>query len=188
VAVRYKQPADAESSVLQERFPLESTPFDQASGDLRFASAVAAFGLLLRGSAHKGTATYGDVLAWARSAVGDDEHGDRTELLELVTRAQSIARAWRDDRAASAPPGEPVRMTLAIFMVEHGDAAGIFRRLRGLLVRDPERAGNILYVPGSQLILLVDRASRLADYQALVDSLDVAPSVSRSEGAAGAGQ
>jgi Ca-activated chloride channel family protein len=67
---------------------------DAPSGDLRFASAVAAFGMLLRDSEHKGNATFDTV---RRLAVGttEDASGYRAEFLGLVARAESLGAGRR---------------------------------------------------------------------------------------------
>jgi Ca-activated chloride channel family protein len=62
------------------------------SADIRFAAAVAAFGMLLRDSEHRGTATFGDVLALAKAGQGDDPGGYRAEFVELVEAAQAMSR------------------------------------------------------------------------------------------------
>ena len=67
------------------------TEFAQASTDLRFASAVAAFGMLLRGSQYSGDASWSSVKAIATSALGHDTNGYRTEFLDLVRRAESLS-------------------------------------------------------------------------------------------------
>ncbi|MCF0068919.1 von Willebrand factor type A domain-containing protein [Dyadobacter sp. CY261] len=90
VKVRYKKP-DSEKSVLFD-LPVKATSvdFDKCSENLRFATAVAEFGLLLRGSEFKGAATYSDVIRRARSAFGKDEEGYRSEFVQLVKVAQSL--------------------------------------------------------------------------------------------------
>ena len=67
-------------------------PFAKASADFRFAAAVAQFGMILRGSPHRGTATMGDVAAWAATAAApvDDPGGYREEFLELVRKTQAM--------------------------------------------------------------------------------------------------
>jgi Ca-activated chloride channel homolog len=45
----------------------------------------------LRDSQYKGTATYDAVLEIATAAKGDDPHGYRAELLEMVRKAKSLA-------------------------------------------------------------------------------------------------
>ncbi|MBI1319959.1 MAG: DUF3520 domain-containing protein [Candidatus Hydrogenedens sp.] len=88
--IRYKQP-DGDTSKLLE-FPIQdrSRPFAQADDDFRFAASVAAFGMLLRGSEYRGTATMQDVNNWAAGALGEDPHGYRVEFLDLVRKASAM--------------------------------------------------------------------------------------------------
>ncbi|NNJ27368.1 hypothetical protein LzC2_34700 [Planctomycetes bacterium LzC2] len=90
VALRYKAPDATKADPATEfsvPVPDAMTTFDEASQDYRFAASVAAFGMLLRGSEHAGTAKFGDATAWAKAAVGDDEHGYRGEFVELTEHA-----------------------------------------------------------------------------------------------------
>jgi Ca-activated chloride channel family protein len=92
VRLRYKDPDGTESRLLEH--VVLDTP-DAASRDLQFAAAVAGFGMLLRDSEHSGSWTLADVVAAARAAVGEDEHGYRREfvrLVETVVRAELLAR------------------------------------------------------------------------------------------------
>lgn len=88
--LRYKAPDGDTSSLLE--FPLVDAgkAFGKASRDYQFAAAVASFGMLLRGSEHKGTGTYDAVLEIATAAKGPDVHGYREELLEMVRRARLL--------------------------------------------------------------------------------------------------
>lgn len=90
VKLRWKKPEGDTSELLE--VPLEGPggAFDAASADLRFAAAVAAFGMILRGSEHKGTATLPLVADIAGSALGGDAGGYRAEFLDLVRRAQAV--------------------------------------------------------------------------------------------------
>lgn len=92
VRVRYKLPDGLISRKLE--FPLADAGagFDQASGDFKFASAVAAFGMILRDSAYKGTATLDAVTGWAEAGIGADPGGERAEFVRLVKQAQSLRR------------------------------------------------------------------------------------------------
>ena len=56
-----------------------------------FAAAVAEFGMLLRNSEFKATATYANVLLTAQKALGLDKEGYRGEFIKLVGQAQSLA-------------------------------------------------------------------------------------------------
>jgi Ca-activated chloride channel homolog len=87
VKVRYKAP-DGDSSRLVTKVFLDSEA--PMSANLAFASAVAEFGMLLRNSEHKGTATYAAVTARARSFRGNDPEGYRAEFIKLADLAASL--------------------------------------------------------------------------------------------------
>jgi len=91
IKMRYKAP-DGDASKLVE-FPVsdEGKEFDQADLDVRFAAAVAGFGMKLRKSPYAGMWTYSDVEKTAEAALGDDPLGLRAELIELVRKAAAIS-------------------------------------------------------------------------------------------------
>jgi Ca-activated chloride channel family protein len=89
VKVRFKEPDGDASRLLSFSHVDPGGDFDHASDDFRFAASVAAFGMVLRGSEHRGAATFESVLATARGAVGRDEGGYREAFLELVERART---------------------------------------------------------------------------------------------------
>jgi Ca-activated chloride channel homolog len=93
VKLRYKEP-DGDTSRLQS-VAVAASPVDSPSADLRFASAVAAFGMLLRDSEHKGSASWETVRELASASRGEDREGYRAELLQLVATAASIPRTPR---------------------------------------------------------------------------------------------
>jgi Uncharacterized protein YfbK, C-terminal/von Willebrand factor len=66
--------------------------FDEAPQDLKFAAAVAEFGMILRDSEYKGNGTLGKVLEWAQDGKGSDANGSRAEFIELVRKAQALKR------------------------------------------------------------------------------------------------
>ncbi len=90
VKLRYKKP-DGDTSTLVE-FPVadQGKSWDDASGDFKFAAAVAAWGMILRDSAYKGSATIDAVMDWARAGESTDKHGYRDQFVQLVSRAQQI--------------------------------------------------------------------------------------------------
>jgi len=90
--LRYKQPDGERSSLLEFAVNDDGKKFSQASTDFRFASSVAAFGMLLRGSKHSGNATLDAVLEIAESSTGHDQHGYRREFLEIVGAARELRR------------------------------------------------------------------------------------------------
>ncbi|MBI2194758.1 MAG: VWA domain-containing protein [Planctomycetes bacterium] len=91
VKLRYKQP-DGDTSKLLE-FPVTDggLSYLQASGDFKFAASVAAFGMILRDSPHKGTSTLDAVLELADEGKGSDREGYRAEFIELVKKAKAIS-------------------------------------------------------------------------------------------------
>jgi Ca-activated chloride channel family protein len=89
VKLRFKQPEGNVSRLLEVPLSAAGGAFDAASTDLRFAAAVAAFGMILRGSEHTGDATLPMVARIAGAALGDDPGGYRAEFLDLVRRAES---------------------------------------------------------------------------------------------------
>ncbi len=99
VKLRYKDP-DAETSRLLEQ-SLAGAParVEQMPADFRFASAVAAFGMLLRNSEYRGEAKYASVRKLAAEALGEDRNGHRGEFLELIDAAERLA-----PRAAAKRP------------------------------------------------------------------------------------
>ena len=95
VKLRWKRP-DGDTSALEE-VPLADRggAFEKASVDLRFASAVAAFGMILRGSDQQGDATAPMVAKIAAGALGPDRGGYRAEFLDLVRRAEGLRDGGR---------------------------------------------------------------------------------------------
>jgi Ca-activated chloride channel family protein len=90
--LRYKEPSGSESTKVEIPVVDAGAKLHQTSRDFRFAAAVAAFGMLLRDSPHKGGATWELVEEMATEARGDDHDGRRAELLELVRSAKAL---WR---------------------------------------------------------------------------------------------
>jgi Ca-activated chloride channel family protein len=90
VKLRYKEPDGVRSSLMEVPLTDDGQGFRDASPDFRFAAAVAAFGMVLRESPHKGGASLAKVREWARSGLGDDVTGLRPEFLQLVDRAQAV--------------------------------------------------------------------------------------------------
>ncbi|MEI7892696.1 MAG: VWA domain-containing protein [Myxococcales bacterium] len=89
VKLRYKEPSETASKELVFVVPDRLTKLD-TDADLQFVSSVAAFGMLLRGSEHKGAATYGLVRSLATAGKGPDREGYRAEFLRLVDLADKL--------------------------------------------------------------------------------------------------
>ena len=58
---------------------------------MRFASAVAGFGMLLRNSPHAGSLTWPQVVSLARGAAGADPEGYRADFIRLAETATSLS-------------------------------------------------------------------------------------------------
>jgi len=93
VKLRYKEPEGSTSQVRE--WPVMDRPrsFEEASPDFKFAAAVAQFGMILRNSPYKGTASLSSVLALADAGRGEDASGYRAEFAALVKRAQELQAA-----------------------------------------------------------------------------------------------
>jgi Ca-activated chloride channel homolog len=88
IQLRYKEPTGSKSRLLS--VPVVDRG-QRGSDDFRFASAVAAFALVLRNSEYKGAADYNLVLSLARQARGEDEEGYRQEFISMVERARALS-------------------------------------------------------------------------------------------------
>ncbi|NET01509.1 MAG: VWA domain-containing protein [Sphaerospermopsis sp. SIO1G1] len=91
VKLRYKSPQSSTSKLITQTikaldFQAEKNP----SNDIKFASAVATFGMILRDSEYKGNANYNLVKQLANSGKGEDSEGYRSEFIRLVSLSQAI--------------------------------------------------------------------------------------------------
>jgi Ca-activated chloride channel family protein len=91
VKLRYKRPDGDTSRLLEYGVVDGGQSFAQASDDLKFASAVAGFGMLLRDSADKGSMTYPGVLEIADSTLTRDSSGYRQEFVAAVRQAKALS-------------------------------------------------------------------------------------------------
>lgn len=91
LALRYKLPKADTSRVTT--MPIdrthESVRFEDAPQEARFATAVAAFGEILRGGTYTGALGFDDVMRMASAAKGDDPFGYRAEFLQLARAAKT---------------------------------------------------------------------------------------------------
>jgi Ca-activated chloride channel homolog len=88
VKVRYKDPEGGDSRLMAT--PVRNRTAD-VSGRLGFAASVAEFGMLLRDSEHKGSASWRQTAELARRHRGDDADGYRAEFVRLIELAGSLA-------------------------------------------------------------------------------------------------
>ncbi len=90
VKLRYKAPTGATSKLLSVPIKNATLPAAKTSDNFRFSAAVAAFGMLLRDSEYKASASYDMVRQLALGATGKDPHGYRQEFVSLVNSARGL--------------------------------------------------------------------------------------------------
>ena len=90
VRMRYKHPETDKASEVSSVLPVDGLA-KEASADLRFAGAAAAFGMVLRDSEYRGDADYAKVLGWAQPAIAADKGGHRAEFVRLVEKTKGLA-------------------------------------------------------------------------------------------------
>mgnify|MGYP002784289746 CR=1 FL=1 len=90
VKIRYKDPNGSASKLITRTVIDQATNLDRASTNLKFATAVALYGMLLRDSEYKGTTNLDMVLQLATQAKGSDREGYRDEFIRLVQRYQKL--------------------------------------------------------------------------------------------------
>ncbi len=88
VKLRYKEPEEHTSRLLGYPVVDEGFGLAEASDDFRFAATVAAFGMVLRDSEHKGAADLATIADWVRDAIGPDKGGHRVEFQYLIDKAR----------------------------------------------------------------------------------------------------
>lgn len=89
VKLAYKLPTQStedESTYLS--LPYEDKQVE-ATADLKFASAVGLFGMVLRDSEHKGSGTLDMVESLAKQGIGTDGKGQRDEFIKLVQKLKT---------------------------------------------------------------------------------------------------
>jgi Ca-activated chloride channel homolog len=92
VKVRYKAP-DGDTSQLLSRVVMNRP--SAMTANVGFASAVAEFGMLLRGSPSLGDASFDSLMTRARKFQGDDGEGYRAQFIHLAERAASLSGGER---------------------------------------------------------------------------------------------
>ncbi len=91
--LRYKQPDADKSQLIEAPVKDAGLPYARATGDFKFAASVALFGMLLRDSPYKGTASFAAALELAQEGRGSDPEGYRAEFIELIRAAGALKSA-----------------------------------------------------------------------------------------------
>lgn len=98
VKLRYKEPGESKSHLIEQAVRDRALSFDKATTDMRFAAAVASFGMLLRQSEHRGTSSFDQILTIAEGSQGEDVQGYRSEFVNLVKKARALSDLETLDR------------------------------------------------------------------------------------------
>lgn len=96
IQLRYKHP-EGKNSKLLERV-VKGDPSAKPSENFKWSAAVAQFGMLLRDSEFKGSASYEEVIKYARAATGKDKHSYRKEMISLMEAMRSLRGVVADKK------------------------------------------------------------------------------------------
>jgi Ca-activated chloride channel family protein len=90
VKLRYKLPNEDKSKLISQVVTEKVVTNDEISENLKFASSVVEFGMILRDSKHKGNSTFESAEKLAKNSLGKDELGYRAEFLKLIETAKLL--------------------------------------------------------------------------------------------------
>ena len=90
VKLRYKEPDSNQSKLITTGVLDNNNRAENASENLKFASAVAQFGMLLRDSRFKGNSNFENVYSLAANSRGNDLNNYRGEFIQLVEKARRM--------------------------------------------------------------------------------------------------
>jgi Ca-activated chloride channel homolog len=96
VNLRYKQPQSENSQLINYTVTDKGLKLENASNNLKFASAVSMFGMVLRDSQYKGSANFDSTVQLARQSVGADLDGYRAEFIRLVEKSKNLKIARKN--------------------------------------------------------------------------------------------
>lgn len=89
--IRYKNPDQDFSRLITKKVTEKDLDKKANSKNFMLAVSVAEFGMLLRDSEFKGSASYDHVLLWAKRAKGEDTYGYIAEFISLVEKTKLLA-------------------------------------------------------------------------------------------------
>jgi Ca-activated chloride channel family protein len=91
IKLRYKEPEGDKSILIDEPVSGKLLAIEKTSGNFRFSAAVAEFGLLLRDSEFRGSASWEQLLELAQGAREHDGEGYRSEFIQLAKTAKALS-------------------------------------------------------------------------------------------------
>lgn len=90
VKLRYKEPKADNSQLLTIGLLDKNNSIENASDNLKFAAAVAQFGLIMRNSRFKGNSNFNNLRNLANSSLGPDLKGYRKDFIQLAEKANRL--------------------------------------------------------------------------------------------------
>ncbi len=93
VRLRYKAPKLDTSQLITSSVVDPNLTIDKASANLKFASAVAAFGMNISNSKYKGSTNFNTIVELATQSKGSDLDGYRAEFIRLVEKSKQIKKS-----------------------------------------------------------------------------------------------
>lgn len=88
--IRYKDPKGTESKLITSK--VSSSDLGKVSDNFKLAASLAEFGMLLRNSEFKGTATYDEAIRLAKETMGNDPYGYRAEYVILLEKTKLLSK------------------------------------------------------------------------------------------------
>lgn len=92
VRIAYTRPDGVAARPLEFALDDRGATFGDASGDFKFAAAVAGFGMKLREPGMNDQITFGSIIAWAEQGARNDRTGRRQQFVGLVRDASMMAQ------------------------------------------------------------------------------------------------
>ena len=90
--LRYKETVSSKSQLIEHRLKESDLRKTNMSGNFMLAAAIAEFGMLLRDSQHKASATYQQTSALLAQVKLPNAHEDIAELQQLIQTADLLYR------------------------------------------------------------------------------------------------
>lgn len=91
IDLRYKQPDENTSTLVKTTMAYPITDFEKSSDNFRWAAAIAEYGLVLRNSKYKKTASLAHIQSYAMGAKGKDHNGYRQGFLDMLLQTTKIS-------------------------------------------------------------------------------------------------
>ncbi|WP_276132097.1 YfbK domain-containing protein [Polluticoccus soli] len=100
IKFRYKRPNANTSQEMVHTITNSTKHLMLSTDNIRLASSVAMFGMLLKDSKYKGASTYDAALRLAESSRGKDKEGYRTEFISLIRKAGNFPAVEKENTEA----------------------------------------------------------------------------------------